>query len=286
MLDYRLMLRKLPKRRNAAKSKSDSEIATSITSGKERGVSEEAVAGAEATEEAIVISIGVRHEIQGLHLPDAEVHHLASVVLHPRVRLIHISHLAEVVAGQITGDAGRRLLKGHHATRDPDLRLHHVEGTKTAILQDHAVDILQADLELLHAGIMAEIEVREFGDVVMIEQDPIHLQIPLAHVPPDEVEKDAPAPRQLVAPHHFQEPDIMAENGVRHLHRALAQQAGTENLQADPKNQLPMTVMTEGVAHALIIERDQDIIMTGVAAPSAAPAVAAAKTDFLLLLYH
>lgn len=42
--------------------------------------------------------------------------------------------------------------------------------------------------------------------------------------------------------------------------------------------------MTEGVAHALIIERDQDIIMTGVAAP--APAVAVAKNDFLLLLHQ
>lgn len=47
-----------------------------------------------------------------------------------------------------------------------------------------------------------------------------------------------------------------------------------------------MTVMTEGVAHALIIERDQDIIMTGVAAPAPAPAVAVAKNDFLLLLHQ
>lgn len=199
------MLRKLPKRRNVAKSKSDSdsEIATSTTSGKERGENEEAVAEAEATEEAIVIPIGVRHEIQDLHLPDAEAHRLASVVFHHLVRLIHTSHLAEVVAGQMTGDAGHLLLKGRLAIRDPDLRLHHVEDTKTAILQDHAVDLLQADLELLHAGIMAEIGIREFGDVVMIEQDPIHLQIPLAHVPPDEVEKDAPLPCHLVAPHRL-----------------------------------------------------------------------------------
>ena len=54
------MLRKLPKRHNAAKSKNDSEIATSITSGNERGANEGAAAGAEATEEGIVISIGVR----------------------------------------------------------------------------------------------------------------------------------------------------------------------------------------------------------------------------------
>lgn len=196
------MLRKLPKKHNAAKSKSDSEIATSITSGNERGVNEEAVAEAEATEEAIVISIGVHHEIRDLHLPDAEAHQLPYVVLHPNVRLIHTSQLAEVVAGQMTGDADRLLLKGPLATRGPGLRLH-VEDTKTAILQDHAVDILQADLELLHAGIMAEIEIREFGDVVMIEQDPIHLQIPLAHFPPDEVENDAPPPCYLVAPHHL-----------------------------------------------------------------------------------
>lgn len=122
------MLRKLPKRHNAAKSKSDSEIETSIASGNESGANEEAVAGAEAIEEAIVISIGVRHEIRGLHLPGAEAHHLAFVVLHPHVRLIHTFHLAEVFAGQMTGDAGRLPI------RDPDLGLHHVEDTKTTIL--------------------------------------------------------------------------------------------------------------------------------------------------------
>lgn len=217
------MLRKLPKRRNVAKSKSDSEIATSTTSGKERGENEEAVAEAEATEEAIVIPIGVRHEIQDLHLPDAEAHRLASVVFHHLVRLIHTSHLAEVVAGQMTGDAGHLLLKGRLAIRDPDLRLHHVEDTKTAILQDHAVDLLQADLELLHAGIMAEIGIREFGDVVMIEQDPIHLQIPLAHVRPDEAEMDALLPRHLVALHPLQDPELIVQDGIHRLERALVQ---------------------------------------------------------------
>ena len=279
---YRLRLRKLLKRHNAAKSKSDSENETSIASDKESGANEEAVAGAEAIEEVIVNSTGVRHEIQGLHLSDAEAHYLAFVVLHPHVRLIHTFHLAEVVAGQTTGDAGRLLLGDRSPTRAPDLGLHHVEDTKTTILQDRAVDILQADLEVLHAKIMAEIEVREFGDVVMIEQDPIHLQIPLAHVPPDAIEKDTPPPCLLVAPHHLLEPDIMVEDGILHLHRALAQQAGTENLRANQENHIPMTVMTEGVAHALIIEKDQDIIMTGVAAP----AVDAARNDFLLLLHH
>lgn len=43
-----------------------------------------------------------------------------------------------------------------------------------------------------------------------------------------------------------------------------------------------MTVMIKGVAHALIIERNQDNILTGVAAP----APAAAKGDFPLLLLH
>lgn len=280
MFDYRLMLKRLLRKHNAAKNKSDSEIVTLITSGNERGVNEEAVAGAEVIGEAIVISIGVLHEIQGLHLLDAEAHHLASVVLLPHVRLIHTFHLAEVAVVQMTGDAGRLLLEDRLPTRGPGLELHHVEDTKTTILQDHAVDILQANLGLLHDGLMAEIEVRGFGDVVMIEQDPTHLQIPLAHVPPDE--KDAPLPCRLVVLHHLQEPDIMAEDGVRHLHRVLAQQAGTENLRADPENHFPMTVMTEGVA--LIIERDQDIIMTSIVAP--APAVATAKNDFLLLLHH
>lgn len=78
----------------------------------------------------------------------------------------------------------------------------------------------------------------------------------------------------------------MGEDGIRHLYRALAQQAGTENLRGDQENHPPMTVITEGVAHALIIERDQDSIMTGVAAPALAPAVAAVTNDFLLLLHH
>ena len=276
------MLRKRLKRHNAAKSKSDSEIETSIASGNESGANEEAVAGAEAIEEAIVISIGVRHEIRGLHLPDAEAHHLAFVVLHPHVRLIHTFHLAEVFAGQMTGDTGRFLLEGRLPIRDLDLGHHRVEDTKTTILQDRAVDILQADLEVLHAVVMAKIEIREFGDVVMIEKDPIHLQIPLAHVPPDEVEKDTPPPYRLVVQHHLLEPNIIAEDAIHHLHRALAQQAGTKNLRADRENHIPMTVMTEGVAHALIIERAQEIIMSGIAAP----AVAAAKNDFLLLLHQ
>lgn len=212
------MLRKLLKRHNVAKSKSGSEIETLITSGNERGATEEAVAGAEAIGEATVISIGVRHEIQDLHLLDAEAHHLAFVVLHPHVRLIRTFHLAEVATGQMTGGVGRLPLEGRLPIRGPGLGLHHVADTKTTILQDHAVDIVQADLELLHVAIMAEIEIREFGDVVMIEQDPIHLQIPLAHVPSDEVEEDDPPPCHLVAPPHPEEPEDMAEDGIRHLH--------------------------------------------------------------------
>ena len=212
------MLRKLPRRHNGAESKRDSETETLTTSDNEREANEEAVAGVEAIEEAIVISIGVRHKIQDLHLPDVEAHHLAIVVLHPHVRLIRTFHMAEVVVGQMTGDAGRLLLEGRLSTRDHDLGLHHVEDTKTTILQDHVVDTQQADLEPLHVGIMAEIEIREFGDAVMIEQDPIHLQIPLAHVPPEEFEKDAHPHCHLVAPHHPQEPDSMAEDGIRCLH--------------------------------------------------------------------
>ncbi|CAD6583195.1 MAG: hypothetical protein ASARMPREDX12_001205 [Alectoria sarmentosa] len=165
----------------------------------------------------------------------AEAHHLAFVVFRPNVRLIRTFRLVEVVAGQMTGDAGRL------PTRCLDLRLHLVEDTKTTILRDHAVVILQADLEVLRAGAIAEIEIRELGDVVIIEQDPTHPQIPLAHVPPDEVEKDAPHPCYLVAPHQLQEADILAEDGIRHLHRALIQQAGTEDLRAEQKIHLPMT---------------------------------------------
>ena len=131
---------------------------------------------------------------------------------------------------------------------------------------------------------MAGIEIIEFGDVVMIEQDPLHLQIPLAHVHPDEVEKDVPPISRLAARHRLQDQETITEDSIVHLPRALAQQVGIGNLRADQEEHLPMTVMTEGVAHALIIERDQDIIMAGVAAPPLASA--AAKNDSLQLLHH
>ena len=283
MFDDRSTLRKLPRRHNAAKSKSDSAIETSTTSGNVKGANEEAVAGGEAIEVAIVNMIGVHYVNRGLHLLDAEAHHLAFVVLHPHVKSIHTFRPAEVVADQMKGGAGHLLLEDRLPSRVPDLGVHHVEDTRMTI-RGPAVGILQADLALLHVGIMAGIEIRELGDVVMIEQDPIRLQIPLAHVRSDEVEKDAPAPYRLIARHRLQDPKLIADDGIGHLHRAHAQQAGTENLRADQDNHLPMTVMTEGVAHALIIERDQDIIMTGVDIPAAA--LAAAKNDFLLLLHH
>ena len=266
------MPRGLPKRYNAAKSKSDNEIETSTTLGSEREENEEAVAVGEAIEGAIVTSTGVRHEIQDHHLLDAEAHHLAFVILYSHVRLIHTFRLAEVVADQMTGGAGHLLLEGRLPIRVPNLGVHHVEDTKMMALREHAVDIRQADLALPHVGTMAGIENRGSGDVVMIEQDPIHLQIPLAHVRPDEVGKDAPLPCHPVARHQLRDPEIIVKDGIGHLHRALAQQAGTKTLRADQENHLPMTVMTEGVAHALIIERERDIIINGVAAtaPTAA----------------
>ena len=217
MFGFRSIARKLPKRPNAAKSKSDSEIETSRTSGKGRGAIEEAVAGAEAIEEATVISTGVRYATQGLHLLDAGAH-LAFVVPHLNVRLIHIFHLAELDVDQTTGAADRLHLEDRLHILAPDLGPHHVEDMQTMIPQDHAVATVQTDLEPLHVGTTEEIETKKSGDVVMTEQDPTHLQIPHAHVPPEEFEKDAPQPRPLVAPHLLQEPDIMAEEGLRQLH--------------------------------------------------------------------
>ena len=120
--------------------------------------------------------------------------------------------------------------------------------------------------------------------MVMIEQDPIHPQIPLAHVRSDEVEEDAHDLYHLVAPHRRQEPDIIAKDAILHLELAHAQCTGTEELLANQEDHLPMTVMTQGVAHALIIERDQDVIMTG--AVASAPAAVAAKPDTLPLQYQ
>lgn len=196
--DDRSTLRKLPRTHNAARNKSDSEIETSTASGNVKGANEEAVAGVEAIEVAIVNMIGVRYVNRGLHLLDVEAHHLAFVVLHPHVRLIHTFRLAEVVADQRIGGAGHLLLEDRLPSRVPDLGVHDVGDTKMTI-RDHAVDILQADRALLPAGIMAGIGIRELGDVVMIERDPIRLQKPLAHVRSDEVEKDAPAPYRLIA---------------------------------------------------------------------------------------
>ena len=223
MINHRLMLKGLRKRHNGAKTKSDSEIETLTTSGSERGANVEVVAGVEAIEEAIVISVGVRHEIRGHHLQDAEAHHLASVVLLPHVRLIHTFRLAKVVANQMIGAAGRLLLEGRLPTRDPGQEVHRAEDTKIRILQDSVVDTVPVGLEPPYAGIMAGIGIIEFEDVVITEQDPIHLQILLAHDRPEEVEEDDPPPYHLVAPHRLQEPDTILINGIRLLHRALAQ---------------------------------------------------------------
>ena len=219
----RMMPRGLPNWHNAAKSKSDSEIETSIPLGSEREGNEEAAAGEEAIEGAIVILIGVRHETQGHHhLLDAEARPLAFVNLHYHVRLIHTFHPAVVVAVQMIGGADHLLLEGRLLTRVPHLGAHHVEDTRTTSLQDHAADIAQAGLEHLHAGIMAGIEIIEFRDVVMIVQDPIHLQIPLAHVRPDEFAKDVPPLCHLEARHRLHDLEIIAENGIGRLRRALA----------------------------------------------------------------
>ena len=154
---FRSMPRKLPKMPNAAGNKSDSEIETSRASGKGKEAIEEAVAGAEAIEEATVISIGVRCAIQGLHLPDAGAH-LAFVVPHLRVRLIHIFHLAELDVDQKTGAADRLHQEDRRHILAPDLGPHHVGDMKTIIPQDHAVATVQTDLERLHVGTTEEIE--------------------------------------------------------------------------------------------------------------------------------
>ena len=211
------MPRKLPRRHSVAKSKSDSEIETLTTSGSEREGNEAVVVVVEAIEGSIEISIGVRHAIQDHHPRDAEVRHLAFVIHLPHVKLIHTFRLAEVVVDQVTGGAGHLLLEDRRPTRGPDPGAHHVEDTKMRILRDHAVVILQADLALLHAGIMLGIEIIEFGDVVMIEQDPIHPQIPLAHVRPDEVENDDLPLSHPAARHRLEDRETITEDGIGHL---------------------------------------------------------------------
>lgn len=151
------MPRKLPKMPNAAGSKSDSEIETSRTSDKGRGAIEEAGAGAEAIEEATVISSAVSCATQGLHLPDAGAH-LAFVVLHLHVRLIHIFHLVELDVDQKTGAADHLHQEDRLHILAPDLGPHHVEDMKTTIPLDHAVATIQIDLEPLQVGTTEEIE--------------------------------------------------------------------------------------------------------------------------------
>ena len=154
---FRSMPKKLRKMSNAAGSKSDSEIETSRTSGKGRGAIVEAVAGAEAIEEATAISTGVRCATQGLHLRDAGAH-LAFVVPHLNVRLIHIFHLAELDVDQKTGAADRLHQEDRLHILALDLGPHHVEDMKTIIPRDNAVATVQTDLEPLHVGTTEEIE--------------------------------------------------------------------------------------------------------------------------------
>lgn len=254
----RSMLRKLPKKHSAVKSKKGNVIATLISSDNENGAKEDG-AEVEAIEDTTIMT-DARLESQDLH-PQDDAAHLPGGKLIP-------TYLRGAAAVDRTICGGDLLPEnGHHHSLDLDPRLRLVAADMAPSPQNNDVgDLPRVGLTFNHDGITGEIDSEEqLGAVIAL--DPSHLHIHRAHVPPEEAARDALPQFYLAATHHLPELGHTVEDANHHPPGALAldRQAETEELLVDLEDHLPMTLMREGLAHALIIERDVEIIMSGIA---------------------
>lgn len=171
-VEYRSMPRKLPQKRNAARSRKGSETVTSTLSGRESEANVVEVA-AEVTR-GTMIMIDDLHETRDLHLPDAEAPLPAIVGLHQDVRSTPTYLVAKPRAGQMR-DAVDHLLRGNRVpTRDLLQEPLLDEGIETMSRRNQDVEPTpQVDLEVLHAGGSIEVEKKEeVLHAVTIEIDP------------------------------------------------------------------------------------------------------------------
>ena len=157
MTEYRSMPRKLPQRRNAAKSRKGSATEILIPSGKESEVNEAGVAAEEI--EAIMTTIGGRRETQDRHLPDAGVQPPTIEGLSQDVRLTLTYLVAKEAGDQTRGGVDLRLREDHLRSLDRLQELLHGEGIEMMNRQDqNAEQSLQVDLDLPLGGGMIETE--------------------------------------------------------------------------------------------------------------------------------
>ena len=205
-----------PKKHNAARSRKNREIKTLTTSGNENVASEDED-GVEAIGAATILTDG-RHETRGLRLPGAEAH-LAFPLI--GVQSIRTFPLVVVAAGQTTEDVDRRPQEDHCRTPDPDPGHHRVEDIETMTPQNHVdASLLRVGLGLPHGEAMLEVESEEFQDAVMIELDPSHLQMLLAHVHP-EAEEGARLPSHLAVRRRLLDLNPIVEGRTHHCLQAL-----------------------------------------------------------------
>lgn len=171
-VEYRSMPRKLPQKRNAARSRKGSETATSMLSGRESEANVVEVA-AEVTRGTMIMIDDLR-ETRDHHLPDAEAPLPAIVGLHQDVRSTPTYLVAKPPVGQMR-DAVDHLLQGNRVlSRDLLQEPLHDGGIETMSRRNQDVGLTpQVDLEVLHAG--GTIEIEKEGEVlhaVIIEIDP------------------------------------------------------------------------------------------------------------------
>ncbi len=218
---YRSMPRKPPQKRNAARSRKGSETATLTPSGRESEANVVEVA-AEVTR-GIMTTIDDLHETRDLHPPDAEAPLPAIAGLPQDVRSTPTYLVAKLVVGQMRDDVDHLLQNDRVRTRDLLQGLPHDEDIETMTRRNQDVGLTpQVDLEVLHAGGMIETEKEnEVQHAVIIEIDPYHLQIPLAHVPPEDVLGNALLPSHPAVPHHPLGLDLVIEDATHYPPQSL-----------------------------------------------------------------
>ncbi|MCJ1451814.1 hypothetical protein MMC28_002154 [Mycoblastus sanguinarius] len=137
------------------------------------------------------------------------------------VQSIRTFPLVVVAAGQTTEDVDRRPQEDHCRTPDPDPGHHRVEDIETMTPQNHVdASLLRVGLGLPHGEAMLEVESEEFQDAVMIELDPSHLQMLLAHVHP-EAEEGARLPSHLAVRRRLLDLNPIVEGRTHHCLQAL-----------------------------------------------------------------
>ncbi|KAL8912350.1 MAG: hypothetical protein Q9171_002637 [Xanthocarpia ochracea] len=146
-----------------------------------------------------------------------------------------------------------------------------LQGVTEMITQglDVAVTVL-ADPELLFVVVVEETEGRETITVAVIELDPIHLQIRLAHIHPEDREGDAalqyhPAVILLQQAQNITNMAVLCYH--RHLYQglALAQSNEIAGGLADREDLRPVVVM-KCMLHALMLVKDEATTAVGIGA--------------------